>query len=455
MSTKMSRKRKLIAAGALVTAVVVAAGCMYACAPKANPGLPKITVESPESVPEADSFGIITAESWKDIYPNQYNSYLQNVKNVPYDYEAETAKAPDMTTIGLDLLNGDFSASKEKVSYLDTNPEILTMGKGYGYAKYYTEPGGHNYSLYTVEHNGRISEKTKMSCYACKTPQYYMDEAKYGEAQYQRPFSEGDYTENISCANCHVNDNPTQLNVLRPDWVRAMGSDSSKVPMQSQVCGQCHCDYSMSPVNGEPTSPYSGGVDSMMPDKALAWYDANNYADWTYESTGAKMISVRHAEFEFIYAGEGSHMAQLGYTCADCHMGTAVDSNGNAYSNHTLTNPTQNETLIKENCSTCHKDIKAEVAAWQADIDGRTTVLGKRCEQFVKNFENAINANSITDDQKAKLQTLQRSSAYYWNLAAAENSEGAHNPSLYNLCLDKGNQLLDEADGILGVSSKA
>lgn len=37
-----------------------------------------------------------------------------------------------------------------KANYLELFPEIQTLGKGYGYAKYYTEPAGHVYSLWTV-----------------------------------------------------------------------------------------------------------------------------------------------------------------------------------------------------------------------------------------------------------------------------------------------------------------
>ena len=62
-------------------------------------------------------------------------------------------------------------------------------------------------------------------------------------------------------------------------------------------------------------------------------------------------------------------------------------------------------------------------------------------------------ANGLTEEQVERLQQIQREACYYWNYAAAENSEGAHNPELYNECIDKGNELLDEADEILGVDS--
>ena len=451
-------KSRLIAASVLGVALVAGASALYACSPQANPGIPTIKVEAPTTIPEADSYGVIEAASWADQYPNEYNSYLQNATNVPYDYAEETASESDETSVGLDLLNGDFSAGDSKANYLETNPEIKTLGLGYGYAKFYTEPAGHTYSLWTVEHNGRISEKTKISCYACKTPQYNAQETTdlaNGEDFYHKAFTSAEYTENISCANCHENEDPTTLKVTRKNWVVAMGEDADTIPMEAQVCGQCHCDYSMDPVTGEPTSPYSGGIDSMDPDKALAWYDEHDYADWTYESTGAKMLAVRHAEFEFQYVDGGSHMANLGYTCRDCHMGTSVDEDGNAYTNHNWTDPLDNEELIENDCSTCHKDLVSEVKAIQEDVDGRTTVLGQRAEKFIKNFEAAISANSITDEQKSELQYVQRAACYYWNLAAAENSEGAHNVELYNRLLDEGNQWLDKGDTILGVSSAA
>ena len=115
--------------------------------------------------------------------------------------------------------------------------------------------------------------------------------------------------------------------------------------------------------------------------------------------------------------------------------------------------------------------------AWQNEIDPATTTLGERCEKFIKNFESKVAteqddeanpgqkvlkldeafaaSNGIDADTLARLQQIQRESCYYWNLAAAENSEGAHNPTYYRHTLDLGNQILDEGDALLGMSSVA
>lgn len=507
-TTSTGKQRRLVFGVGVIASVVIVASMLFACssnssgggnesgeaeAPTTYPAAAADEAQAPETVPEADSFGVIDAVSWSEIYPNEYLTYLQNAYNVPPEYAEITASEPDVTSVGLETVD---SFESNKADYLadDQYPEIKTLGKGYGYAKYYTEPAGHTYSLWTVEHNGRLGDvrggtsKGKYSCYACKTPQQHFEalEEDDGSGTYwTQPVGNGvdHFTENISCANCHVNDDPTQLQVLRADWKRAMGDDADTVPMEAQVCGQCHCDYSMAPTgedaiapynDGEPISPYYGGTDSMTPEKALEFYDEYNFSDWTYQSTGAKMLAVRHAEFEFNYGGKGSYMIGLGYNCNDCHMGVKTADDGTKYTSHTWVSPLENEELIENDCQRegCHTDLVTEVRAVQEDIDGRTHQLGLRAEQFVFNFEDKVavekevdgemakvfdmdtaKANGLTEDQVARLQQIQREACFYWNLAAAENSEGAHNPYRYEDCLEAGNALLDEADEILGVDS--
>ena len=372
-----------------------------------------------------------------------------------------------------------------------TLPEgIKTLGKGYGYAKYYTEPASHVYSMWTVTHNGRVGDgsKTKAACITCKSPQYSNLVDMEGTEVHARPFNDvvGEIDENISCASCHANtpmkDGKVYLEVDRAEWIRSMGDDAGNT-IEGEVCGQCHCDYSMAPGTSIPTSPYDNGRTDMVPEKALQWYDDHNYVDWTYASTGAKMLAIRHAEYEFIYGGDndilpmGSHMQNLGYDCGDCHMATTTAEDGTVYASHEWISPLDNKELIDRDCSSCHADIVAEVRAIQNEIDPATTVLGQRCEQYIKNLETKVAteqddaanpgtkvlkldealaaSNGIDAATLERLQWIQRASCYYWNLAAAENSEGAHNPTYYRYCLDKGNELLDEGDKLLGMSSAA
>ena len=485
--------------------------------------------------PEPDQFGVITADKWADIYPNQYNSYLANAYNVPGykgEYAEITAESPDTTSVG-DI---QATADSGKANFLadDQYPEIKVIGKGYGYAKYYTEPGGHTYSIWSIEHNGRLGDvrgggtKGILACYTCKTPQIHFDaenkggneswtlggltpnaeandvELKVNESGEELPgwkqsASNGAdyYTENISCANCHVNDDPSQMNIIRADWKRVLGKaweeNSLDIPQSAMVCGQCHCDYSMALSttdpeysNGEPTSPYEADTDGTLsnitPEKAYQFYNDHDIVDWTYASTGAKMLSIRHAEFEIYYVMEGGSTMRNTlnpatgekYNCVDCHMGTKTADDGTEYTSHTWVSPLD-DPEISETCDSCHGgDISAYVKEIQERIDGRNHVLGERYADFIHNFEAKVATmqgegdeaaltldeafaaeNGIDADKLAKLQEIQREACYYWNLPAADNSEGAHNQKLYTACLDKLEALLDEGDELLGVTSTA
>ena len=494
----MKNKKLLITICALAVVAVVAG--IAACAPKANTnayGNPMVNVQQADISPTPDKFGVVKADQWKDAYPYEYMSYLSNASNTPpaADYLntsddawcAEGATKEDTTS----TLPEDWEyVDAGKLDYLETNPEIKTLGKGYGYAKYYTEPASHVFSLWSVSHNGRVNDgtKTKAACITCKSPQYSNLVDMEDEEVHLRPFNEviGQLDENISCASCHANtpmkDGKVYLEVDRAEWVRSMGADAGNT-IEGEVCGQCHCDYSMAPGTSIPTSPYDNGRSDMVPEKALQWYDDHDFVDWTYASTGAKMLAIRHAEYEFNYGGDnkilpmGSHMNQLGYDCADCHMATVKAEDGTVYADHHWISPTENDELIERDCKSCHADLKAEVKAWQDEIDGATTVLGQRCEKFIQNLESKVatmqddpnkpgeqalmldeafaKSNGIDAKTLERLQWIQRASCYYWNLDAAENSEGAHNPTYYRHCLDKGNELLDEGDKLLGMSSVA
>ena len=492
------KSKKLLITVAIVAVVGIIVG-LAACAPKANTttvGNPTPNVQQSNATPTPDKFGVVKASQWAEEYPYEYKSYLANSTNTPpasdynggeYCAEGYPSKTEDVTSA---LPEGYQYVDANKLDYLETNPEIKTLGKGYGYAKYYTEPASHVFSVWTVTHNGRVSDgaKTKAACITCKSPQYSNLVDMEGAEVHARPFNDvvGEIDENISCASCHANtpmkDGKVYLEVDRAEWIRSMGDDAGNT-IEGEVCGQCHCDYSMAPGTSIPTSPYDNGRVDMVPEKALQWYDDHEFVDWTYASTGAKMLAIRHAEYEFIYGGDndilpmGSHMQNLGYDCGDCHMATTTAEDGTVYANHEWISPLDNKELIDRDCSSCHADIVAEVRAIQNEIDPATTKLGVRCEQFIKNLETKVateqddaanpgtkvlkldeefaTSNGIDATTLARLQWLQRASCYYWNLAAAENSEGAHNPTYYKYCLDKGNELLDEGDKLLGMSSAA
>lgn len=109
----MRKSTMRIAATAVGTVALVAA--LAACAPagSGNPQEPATGAGTSEPVaatvetPEADEFGVVLADSWKDIYPGQYATYKANEANSP----------------------------EGKMNYLEEYPELATMYAGYGFAK--------------------------------------------------------------------------------------------------------------------------------------------------------------------------------------------------------------------------------------------------------------------------------------------------------------------------------
>ena len=115
-------KRSTFKTAAVAAGTVALVAALAACAPAAQE--PAAAPSGGESdprgrisaeTPEPDSFGVVVAESWKDIYPNEYQTYMANESNSP----------------------------QGKQDYLTEYPELVTMYAGYGFAKGYDEAAGH------------------------------------------------------------------------------------------------------------------------------------------------------------------------------------------------------------------------------------------------------------------------------------------------------------------------
>ncbi len=403
---------------------------LVACAPQAdnsadqNKGTDE-QKEEPKQVetPTPDEFGVVTAEMWKDIYPNEYATYMENEANSP---------------------------DSGKHNYLELYPALNTMYKGYAFALGYDEASSHLYSLESVKNSPRTIEKEQLAnCISCKTPQFTNMVNTEGEQVYTEKFNDliNEFTEPISCANCHAND-PQSLTVGNQFFVRAIGDDAKNVPMEAQVCGQCHNEYYFNPETKATTNPYTG-TDAMTPDAILAYYDELGFKDWEHPDTGAAMIKVQHPEFETIYGGKQTQMAKNGYSCSDCHMGTTASDDGTEFVSHSWTSPLENEELLNGDCKNCHADLKKQVADWQAEEEERVTAISEKIEDMINKIAEQKNAGTLSDDQLAELQKLHRTAQFYWDFVMVENSEGAHNPDLTFETLDKVEAAVDEALAML------
>ncbi|WP_165061794.1 MULTISPECIES: ammonia-forming cytochrome c nitrite reductase subunit c552 [unclassified Adlercreutzia] len=412
----MRKRKKAGLAIASISAIALVVG-LAACAPQANT---TGSFES-ENMPAEDQFGVVEAAEWAGLYPDQYDTYMKNLENSP---------------------------QSGKHNYLELYPALNTMYKGYAFALGYDEASSHLYTLESVKNTPRTVKKEQLAnCITCKTPQFTALVNADGDEVYKQKFNDliGDFTEPVSCYNCHTND-PKSLSLPNKYWTNSIGKDIDRIQMSAQVCGQCHNEYYFNPETKATTNPYSG-LAGMTPDAILKYYDDMGFTDWTHPETEAKMIKVQHPEFETNYGGKMSPMAKQGYACADCHMGTSVDDTGATFTNHNWTNPTQNPELIESNCSTCHDDITAKVSAIQAQEEERVTAISEKIAKYVG--ELAAKKGSLDAATLERAQYIQRAAQFYWDFVMVENSEGAHNSELTWSTLDKSEALVDEGLALL------
>jgi nitrite reductase (cytochrome c-552) len=422
----MKRTKLRLAATAVCVVALVTA--LAACAPTnkssdlGSTGSDSSATQSTTqtaATPEPDEYGVVVADSWKDIYPSQYATYKENESNSP----------------------------EGKMNYLEEYPELTTMYKGYGFAKGYDEAASHSYSLQSVSETPRISDKTLANCITCKTPQYTAMVNSEGDSAYSKPFADviSEMTEPISCYNCHEND-PTKVVVTQKHFINALGTDAANAPLESEACGQCHNEYYFDSDTKATTNPYTG-LEGMDAEAILAYYDELGFSDWEHPDTGAAMLKAQHPEFETIYGGSmPSTMATQGYSCADCHMSTETDSDGNEYSSHNLVSPLESETIMAK-CQTCHTDLKSQVEQWQKETTDREHEIAAQIKEYIDLL--ASKKDSLDADTLAAAQKIQRHAQFYWDFVMVENSEGAHNYKSAAANLDKAEAQLEEGFKLL------
>ena len=138
-------------------------------------------------------------------------------------------------------------------------------------------------------------------------------------------------------------------------------------------------------------------------------------------------------------------MAKQGYSCSDCHMGTTKNADGKEFDNHNWSSPLDNEELIANDCSQCHADIKAEVAAKQKVAIDRVNSIGNKLVTLNNKLSEIVANGSMGEDQLNKLRDLNRTAQFYWDWVMVENSDGAHNSALAQDTLNKSEAAVDQA----------
>ena len=368
---------------------------------------------------------VITAANWAETYPNQYRTWKQNEENAG------------------------------QTDYLEDYPMLSSLYNYYGFAFDYKAARGHMFDIDDISETARPHGKA--SCWTCKTPLYTAMVLEEGNAAYAKDFAEAGETvaaEPISCFNCHANSplnekGEVNLVVTHGYLIDGLGEDLDSIDAANLSCGQCHNEYFFDPnVEGKPTTLPHDSLESMHPDAILAYYNAPNwdgqpYSDFENPESHVKQIKVQHPELE-TFLGEGSPHRNK-YTCADCHMGQTKDEKGKTFSSHYLISPLDNPELLEKECSACHTDLEKEVRETQAQVEARTYSIGYTLMFLNQRIAAADQEGTYTEERLDEIRSLARDAQFYWDFVFVENAEGVHNPKLTAYCLDKAEELCNEA----------
>jgi nitrite reductase (cytochrome c-552) len=451
----MDRKKARIRSAFIAGFVCIVVFALVACAPKddqtgepASQPAPTAPTAAEPTMAKNDA-GVWTAEAWKDIYPHEYETYMQNAMN---DTDGNTAD-PHFD------VRGDMN---------EMYPMLAVIWAGTPFSKFYFEPNGHNYSLDDIRASGRVldletgnfKETAYANCLTCKSADYTALYQQEGDSIFSKPIGEVDalISEPISCYNCHENELATDatassLRVTQAFFVNGLGADANKVDVGSQTCGQCHNEYYFAPGTRAVTNPYNS-LASMTPEAMYEYYktagaEGAPFTDYTNPNTEVGQLKTQHPEFEFVFGGSGSSMAGRGYGCVDCHMsGEQLADDGTIFTSHLLISPLDNEEMLTKTCnigSGCHTDLASQVEAWQKESEDKVMAIGLKLEELNKLLAEAVANGTLSAQELAEVRELNRESQWYWDFVMVENSEGAHNPQLSNATLAKSEEAVDAA----------
>ncbi len=159
-------------------------------------------------------------------------------------------------------------------------------------------------------------------------------------------------------------------------------------------------------------------------EQILAYYDKEQFKDWSHAETGAPVLKAQHPEFELW--NQGIH-ARSGVACADCHMPYKREG-ALKISDHHVRSPLLN---INRACQTCHKwpesELLARTEAIQERTQGMRNLAMDALVELIANLKTARAANAPAP-QLAAAQEFQRKAQFYLDFIEAENSSGFHAP---------------------------
>jgi nitrite reductase (cytochrome c-552) len=374
--------------------------------------------------------------TWGKNFPLQFDGYQRTVDQVRTRFGGSEAipRTPTMAD----------PRSVVAQSKIEEDPRLKTIWAGYAFAKDFREERGHAYMLSDQTYTERqIVAKQPGTCLNCHASTYRamrklgeghltrgfekMNQLSYGEARalVQHP---------VACIDCH-DPKTMQLRITRPAFVEGMRAlkagqgvkdydvnrDATRQEMRAFVCGQCHVEYHFKGPEKRLVYPWANGLRA---DEILAYYDKEQFKDWTHADTGAPALKAQHPEFEMW--NQGIH-ARSGVACADCHM-PYMRVGALKISDHHVRSPLLN---VNRACQTCHKWPEDELKARVDTIQQRTFQLRNHAMDAVVALIGDLTKARAAGRGEAELvvaQGFQRRAQFLLDFVEAENSTGFHAP---------------------------
>ena len=370
---------------------------------------------------------------WGKNFPLQHDDYLKTVDMHETLHGGSEAIPRNPTE--------DDPRSVTSRSVLELVPQLKRLWAGYAFSKDYREKRGHAYMLTDQLYTERQKVGQPGTCIHCHASTYNAYK-KLGDGDITKGFealnsmayveAKEHFSHPVGCIDCH--DSQTMaLRITKPAFVEGIAAfkksqgiddydvntDATHQEMRTYVCGQCHVEYYFKGEDKRLVYPWHKGLQV---DDMYAYYQEEDFADWTHGETKAKMLKAQHPEFELW--SQGIH-ARAGVSCADCHM--PYQRTGAAkISDHHVRSPLLN---INNSCQTCHKASEEELIARVETIQARTTHASKQAlKALVESIDdiNAAREAGASDEDLAEALELQRQASFYVDFVKSENSSGFH-----------------------------
>lgn len=353
-------------------------------------------------------------EEWGLNYPREYDTWKK--------------------TKEMDFRSKHLGSMPEDV--LESRPEMVVLWAGYAFSRDYSAPRGHMHAIEDITQTLRTGtpdtehpDMQPSTCWTCKSPDVprRMHEAGI-EAFYKAPWSENgaEIVNPIGCADCH-DPQTMNLTITRPALIEAFerqGRDISEATpqeMRTLVCAQCHVEYYFKGDGKYLTFPWDGG---MTVEAMEAYYDKQEFSDWTHALSRAPMLKAQHPDYELFLLGPHS---QRGLSCADCHMPYKAEG-GIKYSDHQIVSPLKN---VSSTCQTCHRDSEEKLRQYVYDYQDKALEIRDRIEtELAKAHVMAKTAwdNGATQGGMKEALRLIRQAQWRWDFAVASHGGSFHAP---------------------------